>query len=99
MNLHFFSTTSLKTTTIFSEGVLTPTSPQALILGTLTISTHEILDLQVSSKDYGVKGRYIDHCYSLHPKICPNKSTNNKDGKIKRGYGKGMIFVCMFLCV
>jgi hypothetical protein len=67
MNLHFFSTTSLKTTTIFSEGVLTPTSPQALILGTLTISTHEILDLQVSSKHYGVKGRYIDHCYSLHP--------------------------------
>jgi hypothetical protein len=94
--LHFFSTTLLKTTTNFNEGVLTPTSPQTLIFGTLTISIHEILDLQVSSEYYGVKGCDIDHCYSLHPKCCPNKSTNNKDGKIKRGYGKGMIFVCMF---
>ncbi len=32
-----------------------------------------------------VDGHDIDHCYSLHPKFHPNKSTNNKDGGGKGG--------------
>jgi len=35
----------------------------------------------------GVKGHDIDHCYSLHPELHPNKSTNNKNDKGKQGLG------------
>lgn len=35
----------------------------------------------------GVKGHDIDHCYSLHLELHPNKSTNNKNGKGKGGCG------------
>jgi hypothetical protein len=48
MNLHFFSTILLKTTTIFNKGVLTHTRSQSFILGMLTININEILDLQIS---------------------------------------------------
>jgi len=32
-----------------------------------------------------VDGHDIDHCYSLHPKFHPTKSTHNKDGGDKGG--------------
>ncbi len=38
---------------------------------------------------YGVEGHDIDHCYSLHPKLHPNRSTTNKDIKGKGGCGGG----------
>jgi len=39
----------------------------------------------------GVKGHDIDHCYSLHQELHPNKSTKNKNGKGKRGHGEVMV--------
>ncbi len=38
---------------------------------------------------YGVEGHDIDHYYSLHPKLHPNRPNNNKDVKGKGGCGGG----------
>jgi hypothetical protein len=45
----------------------------------------------IKCEHYGVEGHDIDHCYSLHLKLCPNKSIN-KDGKCIRGCGGGNNF-------
>jgi hypothetical protein len=38
---------------------------------------------------YGVEGHDIDHYYSLHPKLHPNRSNTSKDVKDKGGCGEG----------
>ncbi len=50
-------------------------------------STSKCTSSSIDQEHYGVEGHAIDHCYSLHPKLCFNKYINNNYGKSKRGCG------------